>query len=289
MTVVDAHQHYWQPARGDYGWLAQAPEALRRPFLPADLQPQREAAGVQFSVLVQAAPSEQETRYLFALARYDPAVVGVVGWVDLEAADASARIDALVHDGNGLLCGIRPMVQDIGDPGWLARPSLDRAFDSLVRHDLAFDALVGITQFPALLQRLQRHPGLRVVLDHAGKPAIADGDFRPWANAIDTLAQQPQVHCKLSGLLSQLNDEMHEAAIEPYVGHLFLRFGARRLMWGSDWPVLTTRTDYVHWLRFARRLTARYAPDHGDALFGNNAARFYALKIESPLAEGISP
>jgi L-fuconolactonase len=289
MIIIDAHQHYWQPARGDYGWLAQAPEALRRPFLPADLQAQRDAAGVQFSVLVQAASSEEETRYLFALARTDPAVIGVVGWVDLEAADASARIGALVRDGDGLLCGIRPMVQDISDPGWLARPSLDRAFNSLLQHGLAFDALVGRAQFPALLQRLQRHPGLRVVLDHAGKPAIATGDFRPWANAIDTLAQQPQLHCKLSGLLTQLSDEMHEAAIEPYVGHLFLRFGARRLMWGSDWPVVTTRTGYVHWLRLARRLAARYAPGHHDALFGHNAMRFYALKIDTPIADGATP
>jgi L-fuconolactonase len=289
MTIIDAHQHYWQPERGDYGWLAQAPEALRQPFLPADLQAQRDAAGVQFSVLVQAAPSEEETRYLFALARTDPAVIGVVGWVDLEAADASDRIDALVRDGGGLLCGIRPMVQDIDDPDWLARPSLDRAFDHLVRHGLAFDALVGMAQFPALLQRLQRHPALRVVLDHAGKPAIARGDFRPWANAIDTLAQQPQLHCKLSGLLTQLNEEMHEAAIEPYVGHLFLRFGARRLMWGSDWPVLTTRTDYAHWLRLARRLAARYAPDRHDALFGHNAMRFYALRIETPTLAGATP
>jgi len=289
MTIVDAHQHYWQPARGDYGWLAQAPEVLRRPFLPDDLQAQRDAAGVRCSVLVQAAPSEEETRYLFALARTDPAVAGVVGWVDLEAADASARIDALVRDGDGLLCGIRPMVQDISDPDWLARPSLDRAFERLEQHGLAFDALVGVTQFPALLRRLQRHPGLRMVLDHAGKPAIADGDFRPWANAIDTLARQPQLHCKLSGLLTQLNDEMHEAAIEPYVGHLFLRFGARRLMWGSDWPVLTTRTDYVHWLRLARRLVARYAPEHHGALFGDNAIRFYALKIKTPATTGATP
>jgi L-fuconolactonase len=158
-----------------------------------------------------------------------------------------------------------------------------------VEHGLAFDALVGMAQIPALLQRLQRHPGLRVVLDHAGKPPIAKGDFRPWANAIDTLAQQPQLHCKLSGLLTQLNDEMLEAAIEPYVGHLFFRFGARRLMWGSDWPVVTTRTDYAHWLQLARRLAARYAPGHHDALFGHNAMRFYARNTEASIAAGATP
>lgn len=278
MMVIDAHQHYWQPDRGDYGWLAQAPAALRRPFLPTHLRPQRVAAGVDFSVLVQAAPSEAETRYLFELARHDDDVLGVVGWIDLAASDAEARLLALMRDGAGLLCGLRPMVQDIADPDWLAQSSLDPAFDCLQKLDLAFDALLGLAQFPALQQRLLRHPQLRVVLDHAGKPAIADNGFEVWANWIDRLAPHPQLHCKLSGLLSLLAPGMCEEAIEPYVAHLFHRFGAARLIWGSDWPVLTTHADYAHWLRLAQALTARHAPGREAEVFGANAARFYALK-----------
>jgi len=288
-VIIDAHQHYWQPARGDYGWLAQAPAALQRVFGPDDLHAAREAAGVSASVLVQAAPTEAETRYLFDLARQDTAVAGVVGWVDMAAPGAPARIDALVHDGGGRLCGLRPMVQDIADPDWLARPALDAAFDRLIHHGLAFDALVSVRQLPALRERLARHPLLRVVLDHGAKPAIAQGDFRPWAQAIDTLARLPGVHCKLSGLLTQLDGDMHEAAIEPYVGHLFASFGARRLMWGSDWPVLTTHADYGHWLRLARRLVRHYAPDQHDAVFGANAARFYGLAVAGPVTDGVAP
>jgi L-fuconolactonase len=277
MIIVDAHQHYWQPARGDYGWLAQAPAALQRSFLPADLHAQREAAGVPFSVLVQAAPNEAETRYLFELARLDPAVVGVVGWVDLEAADACARIHALKRDGDGLLCGLRPMTQDIADPDWLSRAALDRAFDCMQDMELAFDALVTPMQLPALCRRLTRHPQLRSVLDHAGKPPIAREDDGQWRARIDELAQQPQLHCKLSGLLTLLDPGMHEDAIDPCVKHLFDRFGASRLMWGSDWPVLTTHADYGHWLRLAQALTERYAPGRQTDVFGANATRFYAL------------
>jgi L-fuconolactonase len=285
MIIVDAHQHYWQPARGDYGWLAHAPTALRKAFLPADFCAQREAAGVTFSVLVQAAPTEEETRYLFELARTDHGVVGVVGWVDMEADDVGARIDALIRDGGGLLCGLRPMTQDIADPDWLASPSLDRAFDCIQDCGLTFDALVGMPQLPALCRRLRRNPRLSVVLDHAGKPSIADGRFDQWTSWIDELAQHSQLHCKLSGLLTLLGEPVHEDAIEPYVADLFAHFGPERLMWGSDWPVLTTHADLSHWLHVAWMLTERYAPGSQADVFAGNAVRFYALDIESPVSD----
>ncbi|GGA42953.1 amidohydrolase [Dyella nitratireducens] len=280
MIIVDAHQHYWQPARGDYGWLGQAPAMLQRAFLPRDLCAQRAAAGVQFSVLIQAAPTEEETRYLFDLAHQDPGIVGVVGWVDMEANDVGAHIDALIHDGKGLLRGLRPMAQDLADPDWLARPSLDRAFDCIQDAGLSFDALVDMRHLPALLRRLQRHPQLNVVLDHAGKPAIGDGRFDQWTCWIDELSQHPQLHCKLSGLLTLLGEPVHEDAIEPYVADLFSHFGRERLMWGSDWPVLTTRADYAHWLHVAMILAERYASGSQAEVFAANAVRFYALDID---------
>lgn len=280
MIVVDAHQHYWQPLRGDYGWLAQAPALLQRAFLPPDLRAQRDASGVQYSVLIQAAPTEEETRYLFELAQEDGAVAGVVGWVDMEATDVDARIDALIRDGRGLLRGLRPMAQDLADPDWLARPSLDRAFDCIQDCELAFDALVDVRQLPALLRRLQRHPQLNIVLDHAGKPAIDDGRFDEWTSWIDELSQHPQLYCKLSGLLTLLAEPLDEDAIEPYVADLFSHFGPERLMWGSDWPVLTTHADYGHWLHVAMNLTERYAAGSQAEVFAANAVRFYALDID---------
>ncbi|MFC3653490.1 amidohydrolase family protein [Dyella humi] len=280
MIIVDAHQHYWQPARGDYSWLAQAPVSLQRAFLPTDLRAQRKAAGVHYSVLVQAAATEEETHYLFELAQEDDAVAAVVGWVDMEAGDVGARIDALIRDGRGLLRGFRPMAQDLADPDWLARPSLDRAFDCIQDCGLTFDALVDMRQLPALLRRLRRHPQLNIVLDHAGKPAIGDGRFDQWTSWIDELAQHSQLHCKLSGLLTLLGEPVHEDAIEPYVADLFSHFGPERLMWGSDWPVLTTHADYEHWLHVAMSLTERYAAGSQAEVFAANAVRFYALDID---------
>jgi len=289
MIVVDAHRHYWQPGRGDYGWLDHAPQALRRAFLPGDLRARHTTAGKHYSILVQAAPSEAETRWLFELARQDSTVLGVVGWVDLDAADAAARIDALRAAGDGLLCGLRPMVQDIADPDWLARGSLDAVLGTLAEHHLALDALVTRPQWHALLKRLERQPTLRVMLDHAGKPTIGGDGFRHWAAWIDALAEFPALHCKLSGLLTELAPAQPDRAIEPYVAHLFERFGPSRLVWGSDWPVLTLRSDYDRWLEYAQDLTERYAPGRQDDVFARNALRFYARSTPSAPENGETP
>jgi L-fuconolactonase len=275
--IVDAHLHYWQPARGDYGWLEHAPTALRKAFLAEDILAQRKAAGVTRSVLVQAAPSEAETRFLFELARADEGIAGVVGWVDFNAPDVDARIRALVKDGDGVLVGLRPMAQDIADPDWLDAAALDAAFASVREHQLAFDALVTAAQWPALARRLAREPSLRVVLDHAGKPDIAAGAFDTWAAHLATLAAYPQLHCKLSGLLPQLGAAQPEDTLDAYVEHVFASFGPERLLWGSDWPVVTLRTDYRAWLALAQRYIRRLAPTYEAHILGLNAAAFYRL------------
>ncbi|KLD66123.1 amidohydrolase family protein [Dyella japonica] len=283
--IIDAHRHYWDPSRLEYGWLAQAPAALQRAFLPPDLEVTTDAC-----ILVQAAADERETHYLFEIARQNKGVLGVIGWVDMEADDAAQRIAALVESGQGLLRGIRPMVQDIPDTEWLARPSLDRAFDCLRDHGLVFDALVDGRHLRALSQRLARHSGLVTVVDHGAKPGIVDGQFASWAGAIARVAQVPDVACKLSGLLTLTGQDTDMAAIEPYVAHLFESFGGQRVMWGSDWPVLTTHASYQQWKDCAQKLTRRFARRHEAAVFGGNAATIYSLASREPAtASGTTP
>jgi L-fuconolactonase len=274
--IVDAHRHYWDPSRLEYAWLAGAPGALRRAFLPGDL------AATDPCILVQAAPDERETRFLFGLARTRPGVLGVVGWVDMEALDVASRLDWLVADGGGLLRGIRPMVQDIPDPRWLASPALDIAFEHVRDRGLVFDALVDARHLRALSDRLARHPGLRTVIDHAAKPDIAGGGFAEWATSIARLAQVPDVCCKFSGLLNLTGAAPDVRAMEPYVAHLFETFGPRRLIWGSDWPVVTTHATYEAWKSCARELVARHAPAAEAAVFGGNALAVYSLAGEAP-------
>jgi L-fuconolactonase len=276
--ITDAHQHYWQCVRGDYGWLAGAPQSLQRDFLPIDLASQRKASGVHASVLVQAAPTEAETRFLFQIAAQDTGVVGVVGWTDFEAKDVRARIANLVKDGGGLLVGFRPMVQDIADKDWLDRRTIDSAFDALEEHNLAFDALVTPVQYPALTRRLARQPTLQVVLDHGGKPDVAHNDYEIWAPQVDVLAKHVRLYCKFSGLLTQLAPQMPTHHLDPYVAKLFNCFGAERLIWGSDWPVVTSQGSYEQWLELSKSYTRLYASSSETSVFSGNAQRFYQFR-----------
>ena len=276
--IVDAHQHFWRPDRGDYGWLRPTDGTLYRDYLPEHLAPLIATHHVQATVLVQAAPTEAETRYLLDLAAQTDFVKGVVGWVDMEAADAPSRISELVGYGDGMLKGLRPMVQDIADPQWLLKPALDPAFEAMVEHGLVFDALVLPQHLQTLRARLLRHPQLRAVLDHAGKPDIASQAFSGWAEDVAQLALElPQLHCKLSGLLTQADDGAGVDELAPYVAHLLEHFGPKRLMWGSDWPVLNLKSDYGEWLELARTLVRRHAPGHEQDVFGATAVGLYAL------------
>lgn len=275
-VILDAHHHLWTLKRSDYGWLTPDLTALYRDFLPVDLAPLLAAAGVSGTVLVQAAPSEDETRFLLDLAREWPMVRAVVGWTDMTSAATPQRLEQLARD--PALRGVRPMIQDEADPEWMLQASVVSAFQAIGSFGLAFDALVRADQLPTLARLADRHPDTAVVIDHAAKPVIAAGGFQPWADDIEALSRRPQVMCKLSGLLTEAGARTADAELTPYVDHLLDCFGPERLMWGSDWPVLTLAGDYGGWLAQARRLLHRLDHDAQAQVFGRTAARFYGIE-----------
>jgi L-fuconolactonase len=277
MKTVDAHQHFWALSRGDYDWLTPALAPLYRDFGPADFAPFARAAGVTHSVVVQAAPTVAETRYLIEIARKHPFIAGVVGWVPLDDPDAPSIIAELAREPK--FKGVRPMLQDLPDDDWIGRPTLSRAIDALIEHRLIFDALVFARHLPYLLEFAQRYPSLTIVIDHGGKPPIADAKskWQPWADRIAALARLPQVYCKLSGLATEAGPGWTGERLAPYVEHLITHFGANRLMWGSDWPVLELNGDYAAWHGCAQRLTAKLPAHERAAIFGGTASACYRL------------
>lgn len=284
MIRIDAHQHYWSLQRGDYGWLTPRETALYRDFEPEHLSQELAQCSIHATVLVQAAPTEAESRFLLDLARRHPSIAGVVGWVDFEALDVAKRISNLARDGQGILKGLRPMIQDISDLAWLDRPSLDTAFEAMIQNDLAFDALVMPKHLGAVGRRLRRHPKLRATLDHAGKPDISSANLNQWAVEIKELASDTQVYCKLSGLLTQANQGAGIDELDAVAAHVLHCFGVDRVMWGSDWPVVTPRTSYREWLDMSLELVHRHAAGGEEAIFGTNAVRFYRLDVaETPI------
>jgi L-fuconolactonase len=272
---VDAHQHYWDPSRGDYGWLTPELGALYRVFGPADLAPLREAANIGRTVVVQAAPTVDETRYLLDLARTEESIAGVVGWVPLDAPDAPQLIDALAREPK--FKGVRPMLQDLPEDDWIDTAHIDPAIRRLIELDLAFDALVFTRHIPSLLNFARRYPALRMVIDHGAKPPIREGasGWQAWADGIEALAALPhKPYCKVSGLATEASPGWSDETLRAYIDHLFTHFGPERLMWGSDWPVLNLNGSYARWHAAALALIdAR----HHDAVFGANARAFYRL------------
>jgi L-fuconolactonase len=277
---IDAHQHYWQPARGDYGWLTPTLPALYRDFGPADLAPHLAAAGIAGTVLVQAAPTEAESRYLLDIARANPSVRGVVGWVDLDAPDVAARLDALGRAGP--LVGVRPMLQDIADAAWILAPARRAALGAVGARGLVFDALVRPRHLEAIATLADALPELAIVIDHAAKPEIArwriDGaEFAGWRGGLARLAGNPRIACKLSGLATEAAADWSADTLRPYVDALLDLFGPERLMFGSDWPVLTLAGSYARWHAAAQALTSGLDAAGCAAVFGATARRVYRL------------
>ncbi|MFC5418091.1 MAG: amidohydrolase [Stutzerimonas stutzeri] len=270
---IDAHQHFWSLARGDYGWLTPALGLIHRDFGPADLAPLLAAHSVERTILVQAAPTEAETAYLLDIAAKTLFVAGVVGWSDFDAPNVAERIATLAAD--PLLVGLRPMVQDIPDDGWLARPELAPAFKAMVANGLVFDALLKPRHIPAMLAVLERHPNLACVIDHGAKPDLVNGDLTAWRVGIGALARHPGLTCKLSGLVTEAGPDWTLETLRPVVEHLLATFGPERLIFGSDWPVVTLRASYAQWFEVAEALLAGLSEAQRAAVFGGNAQKLY--------------
>jgi L-fuconolactonase len=277
--VLDSHQHFWRVSRGDYEWLKPDAGVLYRDFEPQHLRPILEECGVDRTILVQAAPTVSETRFLLDLAERNEFIAGIVGWVDLEDARATETLDELCA--NPRFLGVRPMVQDIADPRWLLQETLTPAVRTLVDRELIFDALIRPHHMRALLQFCERHPDLEIVLDHAAKPNIAAHVFEPWGTELRELAKNPQLRCKLSGLVTEAGAPDYDA-IAPYVEHVLECFGAQRVMWGSDWPVCETICSYREWFALSERLLARLSAAERTAVLGEVARNTYEPGSHTP-------
>ncbi|MDO5614336.1 MAG: amidohydrolase family protein [Paracoccus sp. (in: a-proteobacteria)] len=271
--MLDAHCHFWRLDRGDYGWLAGegGPLApLRRDFLPADYP------GKGRVIAVQAAPSVAETDWLLAQAARDRRIAAVVGWVDLADAGAAATIRDRAQ--NPVFRGIRPMLQDIAATDWLLSAPRRDALTALADNGLCFDALVTGRHLPVLARFAAQNPALAIVIDHAAKPQ--DPADAEWQAGMRALAADSRIFCKVSGLLTELPRDALADPL-PHLRAVFDRllgwFGPERLIWGSDWPVLTLAAPFAQWAGLTDALLADLSGTERGGILGGNAARFYGV------------
>lgn len=269
--MIDAHHHVWTIGEHGCTWPTAAEEPIFRDYSLEDFRAVARPHGLTATVLVQSQEDDRDTDWLLDIAEQDETVAGVVGWADLRDPE---RISVLAS--RPKLVGLRPIVQH-READWYDRPELESGWQAMIDHGLRFDALIRVQHLASLDRLAARHPGLPIVIDHAAKPEIdSPAGYERWREAIAPLAERPNVHCKLSGLLTECGSAPAEA-IEPYVGAILDLFGPDRVMWGSDWPVLEMVSNYVDWLDQARRLVPETAH---EAVFGGTAARFYGLKTK---------
>lgn len=276
---IDSHQHFWRLARGDYGWLTPSLAPIYRDFEEGDLAPVLARHDIGGSILVQAAPSEAEIDYMLEVASRADFVKGVVGWVDLERRESLARITALAR--NPLFKGVRPMIHDIADERWMLNPRLTPALRHITNVGLRFDALVRPVHLPVLIEFVARNYELPVVIDHGAKPDIArwrpgDSAFVAWRGNLARLAGMG-CYCKLSGLVTEAAREWSGGDLQPYVDTLVELFGAGRLMWGSDWPVVGLAGGYERWREVTFELIEEFDEATKASILGGAAAEFYGL------------
>ena len=274
---IDAHQHFWAVARGDYGWMddSEALAPIRRDFGPADFEIHRRAFAIDKTVLVQAAPSLAETHYMLGLADATCWIGKIVGWVDFENPDDRIPLEQLAR--HPKFSGVRPMIQDIADVDWMHRADVQWGYKAIVDLDLTFDALGFPLHLDNFLKLFERYPDMRTVVDHCMKPQIRDDAFDDWAMKMERIAQSTSVFCKLSGLATEARADWTVETLRPYVEHVLSVFGPERVMWGSDWPVLQLNGTYEKWRSAADAIVTE---DAHEAVFGLTAARFYRIGVD---------
>ena len=278
--MIDAHQHCWRIGENDCCWPTSDLTGIYRHFELDDLHQETQKAGVKGTVLVQSQESDRDTDYLLRLAQASDLIKAVVGWVDLTSSVAEERVNYLAAQPK--FRGLRPMLQGLADDHWILRHDIEPAIRAMIQGKLVFDALVFERHLPYLHIFARRHPELSIVIDHAAKPAIKAGGFEQWSATIAAFAELPNVSCKLSGLLTESAPEQGLDQIRPYVVHLYRIFGAERLLWGSDWPVLLLAENaqyntYESWMGMARQLLPTTDADELEHIFALNAKRVYRL------------
>ncbi len=278
MPIIDSHQHFWDLAMFDYPWMP--PGILQRAYLPADLKPHLDEVGVQYTVLVQANLSVEETRWFLELADQNEFIAGVVGWVDLTAP--ASELNKVLDDlqKHPRFKGIRHNVQDDPDPNWLLQPKALDGLRELAARDIPYDVLIRLPSLHTVAPLAEKVPNLRMVVDHIAKPAIAAGDIDDWAKHMREIAQHPNVWCKVSGMITEADPaNWTPADLTPYVQTVLSAFGADRLLFGSDWPVCLLAGSYKQvWDALHEALGPLSEADH-TKIFGENARTFYRLAV----------
>lgn len=275
--MIDAHHHLWKYSAAEYGWIGPDMPAIKRDFLPDDLEKLMHHFGIEGTVAVQARQTLEETRWLLELAHQHELIRGVVGWVPLtQGAAVKPQLDRFAADRK--LRGVRHVIHDEPDDRYILRADFNEGVRALEGTGLRYDILIFEKHLPAAIEFVDRHPNQVFILDHIAKPRIKDKILSPWDRNIRELAKRQNVYCKLSGMVTEA-DHRHwtPASLQPYIDVVLRAFGPKRLMYGSDWPVMLLAAEYAQWYGVVTNAIAKLSKAEQDRIMGGTAVEAYGL------------
>jgi L-fuconolactonase len=286
--VIDAHQHFWtfDPVRD--AWITKEMQVLRRDYLPKDLAPELEKAGVMGTIAVQADESAAETRFLLDLAEQHSFIKGVVGWADLSAPDLLEQLAA--YRAEPALRGFRVITQGKPVEQYFGNKVFAQGLKALAAQGFTYDLLIYHHQFPEAIRCMEQCPDLGVMLDHLGKPAIGAGEIKKWKEQVRILAANPNVYCKLSGMVTEADwKRWRYEDFAPYFEIAGEFFGTHRLCFGSDWPVCLLAGSYTQVSGILHRFLEQVRPEERADVWGGNAISFYGITLPAVETGSNSP
>jgi L-fuconolactonase len=273
--VIDSHVHFWKYNKKDYAWIDDSMKVLKKDYLPTDIEPVLKRNNVDGCIAVQADQTELETRFLAELSVTHPVIKGVVGWTDLRAPDIEKRLRDL--KGYPSIKGIRHIVQSEPDD-FLYNEAFRKGVSLLPEFGFTYDILIYARQLRAAIDFVAEFPEHSFILDHCAKPVIRNKEINEWKKNMQELAAFPNVSCKVSGLFTEAKwKDWSPADFYPYLDTVFESFGAGRLLFGSDWPVMLLSGIYVQWKSLLEKYMENYVQEDKDKVFGLNAVRVYGL------------
>jgi L-fuconolactonase len=275
--IIDGHQHFWRYNAERHGWITDDMAAIRRDFLPKELEQIYRQSDIDGSIAVQADQTEAETEYLLAFSRMYDFIKGIVGWADLQAPNIKERLDYFSSEKK--VKGFRHIVQGESDPNFLFGQDFGRGIGQLASYNFTYDILVYHHQLAQVEPFVSKFPNQQFIIDHIAKPAIARHEIKQWSTHMRALAQHQNVYCKLSGMVTEadVNNWTYDD-IAPYIDVVLECFGPKRLVYGSDWPVCLVAASYEEQFNVVQKALEKLSPAEKKQILGENAIRFYHIE-----------
>lgn len=276
MPIIDTHHHFWKYSPKEYDWINDDMKGIRKDFLPVDLLKEIKSAGVDGAVSVQARQSVEESDWLLEMAEKNDFLKGVVGWVDLRDKGVDKDLERLAK--HKKFKGVRHVVMVEPDINFILGAAFNEGIKKLLKYDLRYDILIFEKQLKPSIAFVDKHPKQIFILDHIAKPRIKERILSPWREDMLELAKRPNVYCKISGMLTEADWKKWSAAdLAPYFDTTLQAFGAKRLMLGSDWPVMLVAGKYKQWVDMVKQVVSRYSAAEQERILYKNAVEAYKL------------